>query len=188
MRHIFTSYMFPVIVQTLSPRDLKDIQRRADFGERVGPFDMAEPGDMALMFLLFRIKDQIREQVSDFPPPAYVAVDEGFRPAGRSIRVPNQDAFFHRSCFFTVRSSEFLPVQLADFASFCISRTQWLMTKPKRSRADDAFLRIIADLRINTVNLSETSADLAMWTPRDYERLMDEDRKHKGLGPYGRET
>lgn len=181
MRHIFTTYMFPVIVQTLSPTNLNEVRHRASFPDKVGPFDMTQPTDMALLFLLFRVKGYLCEQRAEFPCPAYVALDEGFYPAGRSITLPNQDHVFHRSRLFTVRSCEFLPVQLADFASFCVSRTQWLMAKQKRSRADNAFLRIIADLRINVVNLPETYADLATWAPRNYDRMMDEDRKEKGL-------
>jgi hypothetical protein len=96
MRH-FLTYMFPVVVQTISPDNLKEVRRRALFPDRVGPFNMTQLSDMALLFLLFRVKGYLDEQRAEFPCPAYVALDEGFRPAGRSIIVPNQDRVFYRS-------------------------------------------------------------------------------------------
>jgi hypothetical protein len=128
----------------------------------------------------------IAEHGSDFATPAYVVLDEGFRPAGRAIQVGSLGSAFQRNSIYTASSSDFCPVQLADFAAFCISRTQWLMAKERRSPADDAFLKIIASLRLNVTNLPETVADLATWTPRDYERCIDDDRRAKGLKPHER--
>jgi hypothetical protein len=189
MQHIFATYMFPVIVQTLSAENLAEMSQRESgcdlFRGKVGVFDMTNPADAALFLLLCRVKWFLAENRSEFALPAYVVLDEGFRPAGRAIQVGNLGAMFHDKSIYTARSSEFCPVQLADFAVFCISRTQWLMTKQRRSLADDAFLRIIARVRLNTINLPETPADLATWKPSDYEKEIDEDRRGKGLKPYG---
>lgn len=185
MRHIFTTYMFPVVVQTLSPDNLAEIRRRAPFPDKVGPFDMSQPSDAALLFLLLRVKWFLAEHRADFGSPAFVALDEGFRPVGRAIEVPNLGHVFHRSRLFTVSSSDFYPIQLADFAAFCIGRTQWLLTKDTRSRTDDAFLEIMADLRLNIINLTEVEVDCGSWTHHDYERMIDQDRKEKRLDTYG---
>ncbi len=183
MRDIFDTYAFPVIVQTLSSENLADIRSRASFPDQIGPFDMREQSDAALLFLLKRVKWFLEENKVAYPTPAYTALDEGFRPAGRAIRVPNFDSVMQAGCLYTVRSSDFLPLQLADFAAFCVARTQWLLTKEKRSNADDQFLQIMDGFHLNVVNLPEASIDLNSWNRRDYERVIDQDRREKELPP-----
>ncbi|MFQ5873991.1 MAG: hypothetical protein ACE5JL_09340, partial [Dehalococcoidia bacterium] len=109
-------------------------------------------------------------------------------PAAKAIEVTNFEDVFHRSRLFSVSSRDFPPIQLADFAVFCIGRTQWLLTKKCRSKSDDKFLQIMADLRLNVVNLPETVINLQTWIPRDYERVIDQGRREKGLEPYGEDA
>lgn len=184
MRFIFSSNLFPVLVQTMDPRSIAEFSRNPGFIPKVGPFDMKQPSDAALMFLLLQIRRYLRENRCGYAEPGYVAIDEGFRPANRCIMIPTFDDVFKGSNIYSVKSSEFCPVQLADFAALCVAKTQWLMTKEARSRADDDFLPILADIRLNVVNLPETSADLSTWTSKDYESVVDEDRRRKGLRPY----
>lgn len=184
MRGIFSVYKFPIIVQTFSSENLAEVRRRASFPDRVGPFNMTQQSDAALLFLLIRVKWFLREHGTQFSSPPYVVLDEDFRPAGSAIGVPNFEHVFQRGRLLMVRSCDFLPIQLADFGAFCIGRTQWLLTKERRNRTDNEFLPIMADLRLNVVNLPEASADLQTWSSRDYERLIDQDRRGKGLEPY----
>lgn len=183
MRHIFASYMFPVIVQTFDPDDLRELRARATIAEKVGPFDMSNPSDAALLFLLIRVKWFLQQHPDEFVMPSFVVLDEGFRQAERSIEIPNWDAVLHNSSIYTASSASFFPIQLADYAAFCVARSQWLLSKEKRSRADDAFLQIIADIRINVVNIPEAIVDLSNWTPQEYGRLIEHDRERKGLTP-----
>jgi hypothetical protein len=183
MRHIFELYMFPVLVQTFSESDLADIYSRASFPPKLGVFDLHQPSDASLLFLLLRVRRFLSEHSSEYPVPAYVVLDEGFRPADRAIEIPTFRQHFHRSSIFTCRSSEFCALQLADFAAFCVSRTQWLLTKDKRSKVDAEFMEIVAGLRLNILDLPEATIDLQSWTPQDYEQITDEDRIGKGLKP-----
>jgi len=183
MRHIFELYMFPVLVQTFSESDLTDMHARAGFPPKVGVFDLHQPPDASLLFLLLQVRRFLAAHASEYPAPAYVVLDEGFRPADRAIEIPSFRQHFHRSSIFTARSSEFRALQLADFAAFCVSRTQWLLTKDKRSKVDEEFMEIMAGLRLNILNLPEVSIDRQSWTPQDYERIIDEDRIQKGLSP-----
>lgn len=183
MARIFGVYMFPVIMQTFGLRDLETLHFRSNLPSKHGVFNTHKPTDAALLFLLFRIKAFLRDNASEYPAPAYIVLDEGFRPADRAIEVLGCSEQFYKSSIFTASSSVFSPIQLADFAAFCISRTQWLLTKPKRSAVDDAFMRIMAPLRLNVLNLPEVSANIKTWTPQDYERFIDDDRISKSLQP-----
>lgn len=183
MRHIFISQMFPVIVQTLDPRSLAELRARQTFPDEIGPFSMRVPGDAALFLLLMQVKWHLQKNPEFGQQPAYVVIDEGFRPANRRIILPGQEGCFAESSVFTATSHDFHPLQVSDFAAFCIARTQWLLTKPARSKTDDAFLAILKDIRINTVNLPEQVVDLSNWSPQKYEELIDADRRAKGLQP-----
>src|SRR3990172_737338 len=83
MRDIFNTYKFPVIVQTLSASDLSDMHARRFYSDKVAEFNLREPGDAALLLLLFRIRRFLGDHAVEYPRPAYVLLDEGFRPAGR---------------------------------------------------------------------------------------------------------
>lgn len=180
--------MFPVLVQTFSDRDLSDMQSRAAFPPRLGVFDLHQPADASLLFLLLQVRRFLSEHTSEYPVPAYVVLDEGFRPADRAIEIPSFREHFHRSSIFTARSSDFRELQIADFAAFCVSRTQWLLTKDKRSKVDDEFMEIMTGLRLNILNLPDVSVDLRTWTSQDYEQIIDEDRIQKGLKPRANDT
>ncbi|MFC1761191.1 hypothetical protein ACFL6U_03825 [Planctomycetota bacterium] len=181
MQHIFTQFMFPVLVQTFDPVDLRDLKTRFAIPKKVGPFNTKHPSDAALLFLLLRIKRYLERHPNDFVLPGYVVLDEGFRPSGRSIEISTWGDVLQRSSIYTARSEIFLPIQLADYAAFCVGRCQWLLSKEKRSRSDDVFFPIIADLRANIVNLSEMIVDLGDWKPDDYGRMIEQDRDRKGL-------
>ena len=183
MQHIFGSYMFPIVVQTLSKVDLNELHSRATLPKKLGAFDMSKPSDASLLLLLFQVRRFLAEHVSEYPIPAYVVLDEGFRPADRAIEIPSFREHFHMSSIFTARSAEFHAIQLADFAACCVSRTQWLLAKEKRSKVDDEFMEIMAGLRLNILNLPKLPIDLKTWTPRDYERMLDQDRIEKGMKP-----
>ena len=183
MRYIFASYNFPVLVQTFDQSDLRELRTRAVFPNRVGPFDMSKTSDTALLFLLIRVKWFLQQNENEFTIPSYFVLDEGFRQADRAIEIPKWDAILNKSSIFSTKSSSFLPIQLADFAAFCIARSQWLLNKENRSYSDDAFLKIIAGNCLNIVNLPISIIDTNNWTPQDYGRLIESDRKLKGLSP-----
>jgi hypothetical protein len=64
---------------------------------------------------------------------------------------------------------------------FCVARSQWLLNKRNRSRSDDSFLEIMAEIGRNVVNLPKAIVDFRIWTPEQYGRLIERDRQRKGL-------
>lgn len=188
MRSLFDLYQFPVIVQTLDPKTLSEIKSRAPFPSgRCGVFHFDKPSDVALFFLLFvHVKHYLLDKQAG---PAYVVLDEAFQKADRSIEFTDSERDWLANCsLYSVRSSDFALLQLADFAAFTISRTQWLLVKDHRTELDNLFLTFLGDYRKNIVNLPVHFIDPSTVSATDYERLIDQDRKVKGLPSYGEEA
>ena len=88
MAHIFATYNFPVFVQTLDPDSLSDIRRLAPFPECLGPFNFKKHEDLALFFLLLRIKRHLERAYRETERCARVFVDEGYKRNGTAISIP----------------------------------------------------------------------------------------------------
>jgi hypothetical protein len=63
-------------------------------------------------------------------------------------------------CF--ARSDTVFPIQMADFAAFCLNRTQLILAKPELSDLDRHVLEILSPMAWNYVNLPRVS--LNEWT------------------------
>ena len=176
MGSLFRRYMWPVLVQTFDNADLVSLKGRIKWPPKPGAFNLKMPSDAALLFLAFRVHQFIGENKVEYPGPCYFVLDEGFRPSRRKIALPVMQSAFSQQSIFSADSREFVALQLADFAAFCVGKTQWLMTKPKRSNTDNQFLEIIAGIRTNVLNLPEDVVNLETWSVDQYDRLMDEDR------------
>ena len=159
MAHIFTTYRFPVFVQTLDPDSLKEIRGRANFPKRLGPFNLQKHEDLALFFLLLRVKWHLEQTYSGSDTLARVFVDEGFKKSGVAISIPPLKTVFADGLICFARSDSILPLQLADFAAFCLNRTQLLMGKKQLSELDISLLRIIQPLAWNYQNIPVVPLD-----------------------------
>jgi hypothetical protein len=165
MAHIFSVYNFPVFVQTLDPVSLDDIRARGAFPDRLGPFNFKRHEDLALFFLLLRVKWHLEQNYSDAERRARVFVDEGFQRNGAAIVIKHLDKVFADGLICFGRSDSILPIQLADFAAFCLNRTQLLLGRPKLSALDESFLRIIQPIAWNYQNVPQLPLDA--WWPTE---------------------
>lgn len=164
MATIFRMYRFPIIVQTLDPNSLGEIRRRAKFPDSIGPFNLARPADAALFFLLLRVKWHLQGQAG--PGLARVFIDEGYKNNGIAIRIPTFDEVFADSLVCFARSSSIPPIQLADFAAFCMNRTQLLLAKDELSSLDRTLLGILSPIAWNYVNIDRRIVSLEDWPSR----------------------
>lgn len=165
MAHIFGTYAFPVFVQTLDPDSLKDIQNRASFPERLGPFDFRKHEDLALFFLLLRVKWHLEKNYSVTERLARVFVDEGYKKNGVAICIPRLQTVFADGLICFAGSDTILPLQLADFAAFCLNRTQLIIGKKEPTQLDEQLLRVIEPLTWNYQNIPIVSLDC--WFPKN---------------------
>jgi hypothetical protein len=161
MATIFRTYRFPVIVQTLDPSSLGEIRRWGKFPDSIGPFNLARPADAALFFLLLRVKSHLQEQAGS--GLARVFIDEGYKNNGIAIRIPTFEEVFADGLLCFAKSSSIHPIQLADFAAFCMNRTQLLLGKEQLSDLDGALLEILSPIAWNYVNIERRVVSLEDW-------------------------
>ena len=146
MADIFGTYGFPVLVQTLDPVTLSDVRERADFPSKFGPFNLAKHEDFALFFLLLRVKRHLEQTYAQNNRLARVFVDEGYKKNGTAIVLELLRDVFCDGLICFGKSDVILPLQLADFAAFCLNRMQLLIGKSELSELDMSFLEIIQPL------------------------------------------
>ena len=89
MAHIFSAYNFPIIVQTFDPETLADVRSRSkgQIPDSIPHFDFTQCNDLALFFLLSRLKMYMQETTTFPNIKARVFIDEGFKK--KRIRHPN---------------------------------------------------------------------------------------------------
>ena len=159
MADIFGQYKFPVFVQTLDPVSLRDVRARGSFPERLGPFDFTRQEDLALFFLLLRVKRHLEQTYTEDDRRARVFVDEGFQRNGAAIVLEPVRHIFADGLICFGRSGTILPLQLADFAAFCLNRTQILIGRPELRALNESFLRIIEPIAWNYQNIPQVHLD-----------------------------
>lgn len=155
MAHIFSEYKFPVVVQTFDPETLAEVhsKTKGQLPDSVPFFDFNDCGDLALFFLLLRLKWYMKETETFGRVKARVFIDEGFKKNGIAIRIPIFQDVFADSQICFAKSSSIHPIQLADFAAFSLNRTQILGGRDSRSPLDQEFLKILSPLAFNYVNI-----------------------------------
>jgi hypothetical protein len=153
MAYIFGAYRFPVFVQTLDPNSLEDMRRQVPLPDQFGPFNLNKHEDLALLFLLWRMKWYLENSCSVDQRLARVFVDEGYKKHRVAISIPRLETVFADGLVSFARSDSIVPLQLADFAAFCLNRTQLLIGKSELSQLDEQFLRIIEPLSWNFQNI-----------------------------------
>lgn len=146
MAHIFATYQFEILVQTFDPDQAARVIEAGDWPQTFGPLQLKNHEDLALTFLLMRIKKHITESL---PPgsTACVIVDEWKRfKNGRSFQIGGLLPAFHEGAVLFADSRHAPPIQLADFAAFVVNRWQVLRVKPELTEIDKRFLEAVAPL------------------------------------------
>jgi hypothetical protein len=169
MAQIFNTYRFPIFVQTLDPDSLQDVRSGTSLPERLGPFDLRRPNDLALFFLLLRVKWHLETSYPETNRQAHVFVDEGFQRNGAAIVLAPLRGVFADGLVCFARSDSILPIQLADFAAFSLNRSQLLLGRAGLSNLDESLLRIIEPIAWNVQNIPKIS--LSDWFPETDQLL-----------------
>jgi hypothetical protein len=196
MAKLMDGFGLPIVHQTVSEFTLLDHPqlRWPPEEQRVGDWNLDDLSHFGLMMLCSQTSEYIRtmkeDSPQDFELPFPLYVDEGIMPAGGERKLPNWSDVIEgpRACFR--RSSDVPGIQLADFAAFAITRSQWIAVKrkpePVLGRADELILRAAAGLNILNLPMRWTTpADLGR---ESYEQSLSADRVAKGLSPRPRRT
>jgi len=130
-------------------------------------------------FVRKRREDGDQDFVGVFP----MFADAGLALAGASVKLLNWDDFIEGPSVNFVDSCHSAGVQMADFAAFTISRTQWIVARKELgsplSRADREFLGYGSGL--NVVNLPKVAFSEDSISRQSLDFLLERDRLAKGL-------
>ncbi|QBM29031.1 hypothetical protein [Hydrogenophaga pseudoflava] len=156
MSHIFTTYQFPVLVQTFDPENAADVQRRTDWPEKLGPLKFSDHEDLALIFALLRVRMHLKA-IEGGKATACVVVDEGRLASGKAIVLSGLAPTFVAGAVLFASSRLVHPIQLADFAAFVMNRWQLLRVKESLSSLDKTLLEIISPVAEFFINIDPVS-------------------------------
>lgn len=159
MAFIFQKFSFPILVQTLDPINHKEIMERGNFNERLGVFNFSKHEDLALFFLLCRTKELITKDKSLSGNISSVFIDEGYKKAGSALKINYWKDWIAKGLIHFGRSDEISPIQLADFAAFCLNRSQIILGKETMSETDSKFLEIMSPIIWNYQNIPKFSLE-----------------------------
>lgn len=87
MAYIFTTYQFPVLVQTFDPANATEVPTRANWPDSLGPLKFSDHEDLALIFALLRVRLHLKT-LTGGNATACVIVDEGRLSSGSAIVLP----------------------------------------------------------------------------------------------------
>lgn len=172
---IYRRYKWPVFIQTIDDRTLKDHGIHAFVGDVAG-FDLSNRGDLSLLFLLFKLKINYKKN----PDSITMILDEGRGKPGTAFG----SEIFHDwpesfKGYYSTSVDEPL-LQIADFIAFCINRSTHLAMKNKRSSTDDWFMRLVGSMSINCNDLKVQTFS-KNFSVTEFDECHMNDRAIKGL-------
>lgn len=172
---IYRRYEWPVIIQTIDDRTLRDHGIKKFVGAVEG-LDLSSPTDLSLLFLLIKIKHKYMTA----PESINLFVDEGRRKAGS----PFGSKIFHDWSMpfhgkYSSSASEPL-LQIADFIAFCINRSTHLAMKKRRTEIDTWFLNLVGKMGMNCEDLLSATLP-SNFSVDDFDQIHIADRVEKGL-------
>jgi len=150
MAHIFATYRFEILVQTLDPDNAAAVRNRAEWPDKLGPLRFDDHEDLALILVLLRTRLYLRDRQN---ASGCVIVDEGRLPSGRAIVISGLKPIFVGGVILFANSRLVYPVQLADFAAFAMNRSQLIRVKSHVSALDMSLLEILTPIVELFVNL-----------------------------------
>ena len=156
MAHIFRTYQFMVLVQTFDPENAAVIRSRAEWPKSFGPLKFSNHEDLALIFVLVRIRMHLKSLESG-RATACVVVDEGRQSSGKAIVLPGLAPTFFEGAVLFASSRLVHPIQLADFAAFVMNRWQLLLVKDSLTELDKTLLEIVSPIGERFVNIDSVS-------------------------------
>lgn len=142
--NLFYIHELPIYVQTFDPETHGALAAGLPQIPKIAScFDLHCHEDAALWVLLVRVRDHILAQRTTNDLRAMVFIDEGLKKSASIVEVDVLDDVFLDGLLYFAASSTSPLLQLADFAAFCLNRSQIIARKDRRSDFDIAFLRVL---------------------------------------------
>jgi len=189
LESIIVGFKLPVLFQTWSASSMNDHHQFFSKLEmkKDSWWDLNNISHASLLLLCFQIAKEIRGYKKNLPEDFRSAltcyIDEDLVKAGTKIKLPAWNDVFESGDLNFVTSDSSPGIQLADFAAFCIARSQWVMAKQSSNNAiSDADLHIIKIAsKINWINSKQVLINTQEFSRDGYEFLLMRDRMEKKL-------
>ena len=187
---ILNGFELPVLFQTWSSESANDHQQLiSTLKMKDGSWwDLNDVSKFSLLRLCFLVAQEFNalqhNNRDDFNSPlnCYIDVVGKVKP-NTKIELPNWGNVFANQQLNFVKSEDYLGIQLADFAAFCIARSQWILAKQEQgvaiSEGDRHILMIAA--KMNWRNAKEISVNPENFSRESYEFVIMRDRLEKKL-------
>lgn len=172
---IYGLYRWPVIVQTIDARTLRDHGISRIEGTIEG-LDLSNTAALSLLWLLIKIKNKLKLK----PMPITLLLDEGSAKPGTAFGARLFHDWSEPFNGSYVSSSTEPLLQLADFIAFCINRTTHLSMKRNRSDVDTWFLNLVGRMGIDCDDLKPHKLPID-FSVADFDEMHLQDRASKGL-------
>jgi hypothetical protein len=172
---IYSEYRWPVYVQTLDNRTLRD-HGIVEFKGKIDGLDLSDRRDLSLIFLCMKLKRELMKIDENLT----VIVDEGKYKAGRRFGEAIFRAWPQKYNGYYSSSALEPLLQIADLLAFCLNRSTHLAMKDQRTETDLAFLDMVGRMKIRSKDLAPVflTRDFSV---RDFDRFHELDRRNKGL-------
>lgn len=188
MASLLEGFKLPVIFQTSSAQFETSVISEMKFKKGVW-WNSSDIQHQALLWLCFRTAKEIQsfrkepECPFEFRQPFPAFIDEGLMKQGAEVDLPNWGDVFQGQKLTFVSSQASPGIQLADFAAFCIARTQWLAARQDAGtslkRADRHIMQ--SSGRLNCWNLSHSVIDPLNFPKVKWEKEMKRNLKSKSV-------
>ena len=186
MAMIFEKFSLPIIYVTTQKSTLKELGNPKS--KKGVWWDLENIEHVGLLRICMKVHEYFlkfkKDDKDSFPSAFNAYVDEGLKKANTKIILPMnyQDSFYKNAITFDKSSSNH-GIQLADFAAFVISRTQWIYAnqEPYESlkEGDLLFLKLIG--RLNILNMRFVQTKEEHISRELYDFLQKRHRKEIGL-------
>lgn len=189
MQMILTKFSLPVFYQTWSEEFANDIRHTNLLETKIGNFwDFSKIPHFGLFRLLLQIKEklpELRRVSGDFQEEFQLTIDQGLAKEGREVVTPILAPGILKPNLIFEDSKKSPGLQLADFAAFVISKSQWIQFKKKPGKKFSDADRHIIELAssLNHWTLDVVSVDEESSSGEGLEFYMKRDRMDKGLRP-----
>jgi hypothetical protein len=186
---ILSGFALPVLFQTWSQGSARDHEQqlsKIQMKEKSW-WNLNDTQHFSLLHLCFLVSKEINDykqnHKGDFSSALTCFIDEGLVKANSKIQLPAWGDIFENQQLNFVKSEDCPGIQLADFAAFCIGRSQWILANQKEgvpiSDAEQHILKIVT--KINWRNTKLTSVNPMTFSREGYEFVLMRDRIEKKL-------
>ncbi|OXB03458.1 hypothetical protein B0A75_00515 [Flavobacterium oncorhynchi] len=154
---LYQQYKSPILIQSFTSDDIIRNKMEKISQIKIPNFDLSKLSDLTLLFLLFRLKDYVKENKLELP--TQIKVDTGKGEHLDRKKIPILNGITQNSEIEFIDSKKDPLMQFADFVAFCLNRMRWIIMAENKGPLDLRLLEIFSDADFEVENLQKFSVD-----------------------------